>query len=219
MHTTLIPATLNPPISEGRSEGVHLSRVIKAVAVQSPSQILDAKYAEDLSLEEVHVGRDTWWDNLPMHVKIKMSMGLAWEDWYVPQLGSVAYHPGEMCLEGVYMTHDGESLDTVWTGILELCCHEIKVTYKSTKTVGDLLTQWMWLAQIKCYCKALGVRTAFLHVLFVCGDYKYPITPQLKVWRIDFTQEEIDEDWDIIIGYVRHQQAVAREDAGLEGGV
>ena len=79
--------------------------------------------------------------------------------------------------------------------------HEVKATYKSTRTVGDLSSQWMWLAQIKAYCKGLDTRHARLHVLFLCGDYTYPIKPVLKVWDIEFTQEEIDANWELLRDY------------------
>lgn len=219
MITTRIDAVLPPQSGIGRSEGVHLSRVLKGIAVESASKILDPKYAEDLSLEEVAGNQEVWWENLPFPTRLKMCMGLAWEDWYIPHLGTVAYHPGEMQLEGIYMTHDGESVDTIWTGKMELCCHEVKLTYKSTNTCTPLKTQWLWLAQLKGYCKGLGVRVGFLHILYACGDYSYPITPQLHVWKIEFSQEEIDEEWDVITGYVKHRQALEqadREDDGVE---
>lgn len=82
-----------------------------------------------------------------------------------------------------------------------LVVHEIKATYKSTKTVGDLSTQWMWLAQIKNYCRAKGTKHAMLHVLFICGDYSRPIKPMLKCWKIEFTQEELDANWELMTEY------------------
>lgn len=213
MITSQVSVQFPLQVGSPRSEGIHLSKVIRAIAVES--KILDANYAEDLSLFEVSGRQVDWWASLNESVRLKMSMGLAWEDWYVPHLQTVAYHPGEMDVEGIYMTHDGESLDVVWGG--DLALHEVKLTYKSTKTVGNLETQWMWLAQCKGYCKGLNTRTAYLHVLFVCGDYKYPITPQLKVWKIQFTQEEIDDNWELLIDYVRHRRVLEQEDEGLEG--
>lgn len=216
MITTSITITLHTPGGRPRSEGVHLSKVLKGIAVESG--ILKPEYAEDLSLEEVSGRQEEWWNALAPAVKLRMSIGLAWEDWYVPQLQSVAYHPGEMEVDGIYMTHDGESIDFLYASPLELALHEVKATYKSIKTVGDLKTQWLWLAQTKGYCKGLKTRVAYLHVLFLCGDYKYPITPQLKCWRIEYTQAEIDENWDIITGYVNHRQLLEREreDDGVE---
>lgn len=195
---------------------MHLSKIIKAIAVES--KILDPDYAGDLSLEEIGGQHEGWWSSLDPSVQLKMSIGLAWEDWYVPQLETVAYHPGEMEVEGIYMTHDGESIDVIWGDGLTL--HEVKATYKSTKTVGNLDSQWMWIAQLKGYCKGLRTLVAYIHVLFLCGDYKYPITPQLKCWRVEFTQAEIDENWELMSGYVKHRQQSEREaDEGLEGGV
>lgn len=208
MITSLIPAELPlPRAGAPRSPGVHASSIIRCIA--SENGILKPEWVESLDLVDLNQGN--WWESLPARVRIIISMGQAWDDYYLPTLGDITPHPGEMELDGVYMTHDGESLDVVRSergqGMV-LACHEVKLTYKSTKTVGDLRTQWMWLAQMRAYCKALRTRLAYLHCLFVCGDYKFPITPQLLKWRIEFTQAEIDENWDILIGYVRHRQAM-----------
>lgn len=207
MITSLVTPVLTfPQGGAPRSEGVHVSRVIKKIAADA--KILKPEWIEDLSLVEVR-DNDAWWAGLDDASRLRMSIGMAWEDWYVPNLSGVAYHPGEMCLDGIYMTHDGESLDVI---VGEhgpqhtVCVHEVKATYKSTKTVGDLETQWLWLAQTKAYCKGLGTRIAYLHVLFLCGDYSFPIRPQLKVWQIEYTQEEIDDNWDLIRLTVKQQQ-------------
>lgn len=206
-----IPAdvTLPDPV-HARSDGVHVSGVIKCIAIETG--VLDAKWTEDLSL--VDASQEDWWDSLDSAARLRISIGLAWEEWYLRNLPGVVDHPGEMHVDGIYMTHDGESLDVLLTPrskSYSLVLHEVKATYKSTKTVGLLESQWMWLAQTKAYCKGLRCLTAYLHVLFLCGNYKFPITPVLKVFRIDYTQEEIDDNWELMVDYVAHRKALELE--------
>lgn len=220
MKTELIPITLTLPGGEPRSRGIHVSKVIRAIAVEDG--ILKKEWVEDLSL--IEVGPSGWWESLDTVSKLRISLGLAWEEWYAGVLAEqmgVDFHPGECCVDGVYMTPDGESLDMLLS-FSGLAIHEIKLTYKSLNTVGiDLQGKnWMWLAQTKAYCKAKGTTVAYLHVFFVCGDYSYPMRPMLgpdaiqpMCWRIEFTQEEIDSNWEVIIGYVRHRQQQEAEDA------
>lgn len=204
MLATLVPVVLHlPDGGEPRSPGIHCSAVLRCIAAESG--ILKPEYVESLDL--VDVNQQGWWDGLNPRAKLIISMGMAWDQYYLPTLGTVVPHPGEMQLDGIYMSRDGESLDVI-RHKLTLCLHEVKLTYKSIKTVGDLRTQWLWLAQLKAYCKAMRTLIAYLHVLFVCGDYKYPITPQLLVWRVEFTEMEIDDGWELITDYVRHRQAM-----------
>lgn len=208
MKTELVPIDLKLPESRTpRSPGTHVSTLITGIALETG--VLDAKWADDFSLTDVRTITD------PMGI-LRISIGLAWEEWYIPQLPDVVDHPGEMCVEGVYMTHDGETIVVILTHQgpqSKIAVVEVKATYKSVKTVAprlvtndpndpdDLETQWMWVSQCQAYCKALGTNIAFLHVLFICGDYSYPITPVLLCWRIEFTDEEIDGKWELIRDY------------------
>lgn len=187
-----LPKSLTP-----RSEGIHVSAIIRCIATEQG--ILKPEWAEDLSLSDVREITD------PVAV-LRINIGLAWEAHYIPLVGNIVDHPGEMQLDGIFLTHDGESVDVIITQNRERSpivhfVDEVKATYKSTKTVGDLSTQWMWMAQCKAYCKALGTRFARMHVLFLCGDYSYPIKPMLKVWQVEFTQEEVDMNWDLLRDY------------------
>lgn len=219
MTATEIEAVLMMPDSGvPRSEGIHVSSVIRAIAAESG--ILAKEYVESLDL--VDASQQDWWNNLNMKSRLVISIGMAWDQFYLPSLGNVVAHPGEMQLDGVYLTPDGESVSFVHTSTWKgqtVCIHEAKATYKSTKTVGDLSTQWLWLAQTKAYCKAAGTRFAYIHVLFLCGGYTYPIQPQLKVWLVEYSQEEIEDNWEMITDYIKFRMAADREDAGLEGGV
>lgn len=196
MIATRIPVTVPFPPSPPRSEGIHLSRVIKNIAVRY--KFVTADWLEEVDLVEVQGHGAQWWTTLSVDAQLRMSLGLAWEQYYLPLIGGVDHQPGELHLEGVYMTPDGESLNTVYSDEMEHAVHECKLTYKSVNTVRDLEDEWLWKAQIKGYCKGLNCRLAYLHVLFVCGDYGRPIRPMLKVWRIEFTQEELDESWELI---------------------
>jgi len=200
MIATPYPVSFDLPQSKTpRSPGTHVSGIIRCVATEAG--ILRVTEVEEVSLTDVRVISD------PVAIT-RICMGLAWEEWYIPNIlepqQGVVDHPGEMKLEGVYMTHDGESVSMVLSDGKEfytLVIHEVKVTYKSTKTVADVSGEWMWLAQIKSYCKAAGTRHARLHVLFVCGDYTYPIKPILACWDLEFTQQELDDNWDMLKQY------------------
>ncbi len=207
MISTEIPVDLRLPVSKiPRSVGIHVSAIIRAIAGETG--ILKPEWVEDLSLTDIREITD------PIAI-LRISIGLAWEEWYIPTiLGpmGVVDHPGEMHVEGVYLTHDGESLDVVLTErgdkSVIITVHEVKATYKSTNTVGDMTEEWLYLTQIKAYCKAAGTRFAKIHILFLCGDYKMPITPKLKCWALEFTQEEIEENWSLLTEYRDHRLGV-----------
>jgi hypothetical protein len=215
MHAVELPVTLIlPPPETKRGEGVHLSGIIRCIATEQG--ILKPEWAEDLSLSDVREITD------PVAI-LRINIGLAWEKHYIPMLGDVVDHPGEMRLDGIYMTHDGESVSVIVTDIhqpLALICHEVKATYKSTKTVCNPLivdtgkaleSNWMWMAQLKGYCKSLNTRYAMLHVLFLCGDYSFPIKPVLRRWLIEFEQEELDMNWQLMVDYMNYRLACDEE--------
>jgi hypothetical protein len=201
MKTTEIPVIITlPPSKIPRSEGLHVSAIIRCVATETG--ILSPQVAEEVTLVDVREITD------PVAL-LRISIGLAWEQYFIPEilgpLMGVVDHPGEMILDGVYMTHDGESVDLfiseTGNSLYEEIIHETKATYKSTRTVGDLATQWMWMAQVKSYCLAKKTNKAMLHVLFLCGDYSYPITPQLKCWLIEFSEDELTDNWSLLMAY------------------
>lgn len=211
MQVQLIELDVPAPPAGHRTPGVHISAVIRNIAFEN--KILRPEWVEDLDLVEVVGRQEDWWDRLSPDVKLKIAMGLAWEEWYMPKLAGVDFHPGEVQLDGIYMTPDGESIDFLYelTGTLEHSIHECKLTYKSLKTVGDLATQWMWLAQTKAYAKGMGTKIVYVHVNFACGDYTYPIRPKLRVWKVTFTDLELDDNWDLMTAYVQQRQNAPEE--------
>lgn len=201
MITTELPVTLTLPGNKApRSKGVHVSSIIRCIAVEA--KILTIEDREDLSL--IDGSQEDWWAQLDEVARIRICIGLAWEQWYASQLPEVVDHPGEMEVSNIYMTHDGESV-SVLRGPRHpkqaLIVHEHKATYKSFNRVSDLHSQFMWMSQIKAYARALNTLHARLHVLFLCGDYTWPIRPQLRCWELEFTQQELDDNWELLCAY------------------
>ncbi len=209
MIVTEQPAKLLLPSSQGRGVGVHASAIIRCIATEAG--ILKPEWAEELSLVDIREITD------PV-VMLRMALGLAWESWYIPYvLGpeGVIDHPGEMHLDGVYMNPDGESLSTIITKNRQVhypVIHEVKATYKSVNTVGDMQgkTEWMWRTQLMTYCYAKKTHLAEMHILFLCGDYKYPIQPQLKRFKLEFTKEELEHNWALLTEYRDYHQGLEK---------
>ena len=195
----ITPSTVKivlPKSSTSRGKGVHASGIIRAIAIEMG--ILKSDHAEEPSLADQRVIDDEV-------AIIRMSIGLAWEEFYIGKVLSelgVVKHPGEMSLDNVSMNPDGESVEK-WQrhGKTVHIIHEVKATYKSVNTVGDLTKEWLWLTQLKCYCKAAKTNYGRLHALFLCGDYRFPIRPVPKVWDIEFSKKELDDNWALMTDY------------------
>lgn len=91
---------------------------------------------------------------------------------------------------------------------------EYKASFMSSGKglIGDdgvpLLKFEHWFIQMKAYAKWLDTLVFVLRVLFLNGDYKwhkdartgesYPTGPQFRSWRVEFTPEEIDINWQML---------------------
>lgn len=198
MHAERLQATVPYPSGPPRTPGVHESGLIRAMAVQYG--ILDKKWiTEEIELIEVEGDGLAWWNGLDEDSKIRMSIGLAWEAWYLPQIPGVTWQPGELCIAGIYATPDGHSLEFIAVEQRQkviLAIHEVKTTSKSTNTVGDLNIpnpkNWIWLTQAKIICAAAGTTVVYVHILYLYGDYTRPYKPQLHIWRIEFEHSELE---------------------------
>lgn len=180
---------------------------------------LKPEWCENLNeLSLIEVGPNTKF--LDQNIALRVAIGLAWENWYIQEIlvpQGIADHPGEYHVDGIYMSPDAEELSTILVDrrpkhIVRV--HEIKATAKSTNTVGETAAEleancFMWLAQIKSYCRGANTRYADLHVLFRYGDYSRPfMQPQKKRFRLEFTEEEIDDNWSMITSYRDHRMDV-----------
>lgn len=200
--TERTPVLYLPESRRPRSPGIHVSGIIRELATELG--LLQIEVAEELELvrfSDIRVIED------PIAI-LRINIGLAWEAHYIPMLPNVLDHPDEVKLDDVYMSPDGESVDVIITEFgrdIGLIIHEVKATYKSTKTVGNLdgAGSLMWMWQIKAYCKARRTRFARVHVLFMNGDYSWPMRPTLKCWDIEFSPEELDMNWQMLLQFMR----------------
>jgi hypothetical protein len=182
------------PRDESRSEGLHLSDVIRDMAFNL--NVLDRKYdTEDMD-------------------KVLVLLGIAWENEITKQHPEILFHPGEFKRDGVVGTPDGICVvdgDISLTGCDPVSCrvHEFKYTRKSSRNFLQHLIDnsgkvWMYLVQIKSYCKLLDSTEAWLHVLFANGDYSPNASPEYRIYRLSFTQAEIDANWKMVSGHYKY---------------
>lgn len=197
-----LPQRIILPADRTRSPGLHLSGIIRGIALAMGW--LNEKY-----------------DKQELSNKILIAIGLAWEEWVTKNIHrEVTYHPPEVEVDGIYLTLDGftnfDELEyskvftqTAPDDFAYLWVNEFKTTHKSSRGLGDPEVafrdkKWfMWMAQIKGYCRAMDTRWAQLHALFMRGDHRFgngniPL-PEYRTWAFEFTQWEIQENWEMML--------------------
>ncbi len=119
----------------------------------------------------------------------------------VRQLGR---RPGELVSdEGILMSPDL----ILFNGDLRV--GEIKLTWMSCAEMPmEEATAFpvkfrKWQCQIMSYCRLIGTNKARLIGFFVNGDYRPP-TPKLLAWDIEFTDQEIRDNWTMLINHAKH---------------
>ena len=175
--TPLHKPTRNGVVVEpARSEGVHLSDILRYIAVKShmlkPGEPLENEYP------------------------LRMAVGLAWEWFCFALYPSVCHQPGEIEVDRVFMSPDGFA-DDIGPQI-----EEAKATWLKTMNGDALLEKALWLWQGMGYAKALSARLVRWHVLYVNGDYNWHRggEPRYIRYLVEFSQAEIDSNWRMVLG-------------------
>ena len=169
-----------PAPTLGRSEGLHVSDLVSSMAQKlgylDPSE----------------------WDETGT---LRCAVGEAWEDRLGPQLERTlpcfCYHPGELELDDIFGTPDGEEITDDGLVIHEIKCTWIGLANKKYQKRAGLIP-WYWERQIMSYCKMAGTRRAVLHRLYLNSAYKPP-SPKYWVIGMEFTQRELDHHWDMML--------------------
>lgn len=174
-----------------RSKGLHLSHVLDFIEKQE-GKIRDGGKLSDIG-NNYACGGFLWERVLEKLIELDPADLYAWlfgramVDVENPQI----IRPGELCLNGIYMTPDGYNFETE---MLE----EWKYTTKSPKggITGPKFKRWVWW-QIPCYLMALHLTACRLRVYFSHGDW----TTHEPFWiqyDLLYGQQEIDEVWDSV---------------------
>ncbi len=137
-----------------------------------------------------------------------MSAGLAFERVLEAGFrGGLAERPGE------FRSSNGiiYSPDLLISNGVPLRLGEIKATWKSSKDTptkkgeqfGPKFDKYM--SQLKLYAHDLETPYARLYTFFVNGDYKRRV-PQFKAWDLEFTAQELHEEWQTMMGFAKQRK-------------
>jgi len=157
--------------------------------------------------------RDKDGNSTPLDM-VKMEEGLAFEEILEPVLAArlLGQRPKE---QKVRINRKGEidpkgaivlyfSPDYIFFINDESVLGEFKYTRYSSKGAPRGPKFAKWITQIKLYCYVLGLNVARLYVLYLNGDYKPP-TAKLLAWELRFTDDELEEEWNIIMRHAREE--------------
>lgn len=106
--------------------------------------------------------------------------------------------PGEVMVDGIVGSPDLLDLDT---GAVV----DSKFTWRSMRKLDNIEKWfWIWLVQLKGYCRMVGTNKAELWVFFACGDWAPPV-PRIRRLGLEFSDQEIKENWDMLVEHARRR--------------
>lgn len=170
-----------------RSEGLHVSEIYKRLMTRIEPQKY-GKPIDDEARRRMEIG--IVFENV-------LEQGLA-EKYGVARVGEL------VSPEGIILSPDGVNPELI-------AGEEYKATFKTcrhgiTDENGQPLPAFVvWFIQMKAYAKWLELLDWLLRVLFICGDYSRPISPQFHTYKVCFTQDEVDENWEMLLNVARQE--------------
>ena len=194
-----------------RSPGIHVSDIIHDLSVHVYNHYIPS----------------------PLDIN-RMQLGNALEDAIV--LRYAAHYPNQYFKgheininnDNIFGTYDLTSLYNTQTAV-----DEIKLTWNSSKatpldhTKHSRKMYWKWEAQLASYCLGMKTRVGYLHVYHVMGDYSHnyelvemevagirfvtvPGGPQYRVWRYEWTMEDLYRNWTLLKSHSETQGFLER---------
>lgn len=157
-----------------RSPGLHLSDILGPMA-------------QDIAPKRYSTSTPMNWNKVETGFAFERALETAFQARRVD-----IFRPPEVEKDGILMSPDGINPDG-W--ILE----EFKATWMSDFDAPEHPKFFKWLWQIKSYCFAIDTNRATLRALFVNGSYREGYNPDYHVWDIEFTDRELQENWQMVL--------------------
>ena len=134
-----------------------------------------------------------------------LALGLAWEQYLEKKLLQAGVHatrPPEcsVSIKGTLLYYSPDLF--IENGVYRL--GEIKLTSMSVSEDLSEPKFDKWLTQAKLYCHLLDVPRMRFYVLFTAGDYKGNRGPMFRVYDLEFSPQELEENWLMILHHAEH---------------
>jgi len=212
-----------------RSPGRHVSEVIRELAVSRGIWKQDDQEELDFTLAKYEAARGGDVVKLYPQAMYRIAAGLAWESWYGPQQDINFHAIGELQKDRIIGTPDGLFFDDDG-GVVP----EIKYTWKSSRSDREtpqerISKEYPWTCQGCSYCRLCSpervkiwtqngivmcsdtlVRRADFHVFWAQGNYRGS-GPELRVYRVEFTPEEVLANWNVITAKDKEMRCEERQ--------
>ena len=112
----------------------------------------------------------------------------------------------EVELDGILASPDGIGEDPL--GEVPMVLEEYKFTWKSDKNLPT--ENWAWMTQTKSYCRMLDTSVVVMRIAYIMGDYRGSGTRN-KAYRIQFTEEELWQNWEMVVKHAEEMREKALE--------
>ena len=158
-----------------RAPGLHLTDIIKHIQ------------------DTINPYKGDGFDNMALTAEI----GFIWEDLLSYVLGNrMGKRLNDLECDGIYCNPDGVGYDPL-DGVTPVV-EEYKCTWRSINKPPTENPRYMM--QIKSYCHVLKMKVVVMHICYLMGDYKGS-GPLARSYRIEFTEQEIEENWNVILAH------------------
>jgi len=171
-----------------RSKGLHLSQIYDDLQQSARGMVIGQ---DKLTSEELQ-----WY----------RSVGYVWERVVDDAFAKCLLSPncvrlGEVTVDGITGSPDLVDLSSDdWVVV------DTKATFKSSRKLDDLEKNfWTWTVQLKGYCYMVKATRARLLVMHICGNYAPP-RPIVKQLELEFTQEELQQNWNVLVAHARRRK-------------
>lgn len=186
-------------MGEGRPSGLHLSDLIKRMKVAAGENVEPVPGDQEGVRPQVGFIWETALEYMQTGLNHDEAMDLAFKR-YAMNVKKDIVTQVRLEKDGIHMTPDA-----ICEKVGEL--YSFKATYRSFRNAREQedfeAKFWTWVVQEMSYCWAAGVDTAHWVVLWVVGDYTYPMRPLYLQATAKFSAEELAENWANVLSYAR----------------